>query len=138
MCRAAADAVAGRYGRSGSGLDALLDSIEILQGVELIASDLEREILPARMSDYQPSNLDALLASGEVVWMGREQVGNARWPHFCLYMVEALGKLLPPDSFAKVPDGLSERALLILEFLRGRVALVCGSDPSGFGWRLSE
>ena len=30
------------------GMDALLDSIEILQGIELIASDLEREILPAR------------------------------------------------------------------------------------------
>ncbi len=83
------------------GLDALLDSIEILQGVELIASDLEREILPARVSDYQPSNLDALLASGEVLWMGREQVGN-RDGRISLYMVEALGKLLPPDFFAKV------------------------------------
>ncbi len=117
------------------GLDALLDSIEILQGVELIASDLEREILPARVSDYQQSNLDALLASGEVVWMGREQVGN-RDGRISLYMVEALGKLLPPDSFAKVPDGLSERALLILEFLRGQgasfVAAIHQASGGGF------
>ena len=41
------------------GLDALLDSIEILQGVDLIASELEREILPARVSNYQGAELDA-------------------------------------------------------------------------------
>ena len=117
------------------GLDALLDSIEILQGVELIASDLEREILPARVGDYQPSNLDALLASGEVLWMGREQVGN-RDGRISLYMVEALGKLLPPDFFAKIPDGLSERALRILEFLRGQgasfVAAIHQASGGGF------
>src|SRR6201999_1494186 len=39
------------------GLDALLDAIEILQGADLIASDLEREILPARIVNYQPSDL---------------------------------------------------------------------------------
>ena len=58
------------------GLEALLDTIEILQGCELIASELEREILPARIADYQPSDLDSLLASGDVVWMGRESLGN--------------------------------------------------------------
>ncbi|MDP9052861.1 MAG: DEAD/DEAH box helicase, partial [Acidobacteriota bacterium] len=100
------------------GLGALLDSIEILQGVELMASDLEREILPARVANYQPSDLDALLASGEVIWMGREQVGN-RDGRISLYRVEALGRLLPPDYFAKTREGLSDRARRILDFLRG-------------------
>ena len=36
------------------GLDALLDTIEILQGAALTASDLEREILPARVARLQP------------------------------------------------------------------------------------
>src|ERR1035437_7665833 len=45
------------------GLDALLDSIEILQGAALTASELEREILPARVLDYSPGDLDALMAS---------------------------------------------------------------------------
>ncbi len=62
------------------GLDALLDTIEILQGAALIASDLEREILPARVIDYSPDDLDALMASGNVVWIGREPTRRPRWP----------------------------------------------------------
>ena len=33
------------------------------------------------------------------------------------YLVEALGALIPPGSFETLPEGLSERALKILEFL---------------------
>jgi ATP-dependent helicase Lhr and Lhr-like helicase len=117
------------------GLDALLDSIEILQGIDLIASDLEREILPARVIDYQPSDLDALLASGEVIWIGREQVGD-RDGRVALYMVEALGRLLSPDYFDTLPDGLSERALRILDFLRAQgasfVATIHQATGGGF------
>src|ERR1035441_10600631 len=38
------------------GLDALLDTIEILQGAALPASALAREILPARVLDYSPND----------------------------------------------------------------------------------
>jgi ATP-dependent Lhr-like helicase len=101
------------------GVDALLDAIEILQGAELIASDVEREILPARVAKYQPSDLDALLASGDIVWIGREPLG-ARDGRVSLYLAEALGALVPPPS----PDSrlLSERAQAILEFLRNQGA----------------
>src|SRR6202162_570384 len=44
------------------GLNALLDTIEALQGAALLASELETEILPARVADYHPSNLDAFMA----------------------------------------------------------------------------
>ncbi len=98
------------------GVEALLDAIEILQGAELIASDLEREILPARVGNYQPSDLDALLASGDIVWLGRESLGN-RDGRISLYLVEAIGSLIPHRFFETVPEGLSERALKILEFL---------------------
>jgi ATP-dependent Lhr-like helicase len=95
------------------GLDALLDTIEILQGAALPVSDLEREILPARVSDYRPSDLDALMASGEVVWVGREPVGD-RDGRVALYLAESLPKLLAPAP----PPELSPRALLIVDLLR--------------------
>ncbi|HXS93564.1 MAG TPA: DEAD/DEAH box helicase, partial [Candidatus Limnocylindrales bacterium] len=95
------------------GMEALLDAIEVLQGAELIASDLEREILPARVSHYQPADLDALLASGEIVWIGREPLG-ARDGRVSLYLVEALGSLAAPP---RMPETLSERARAALDYL---------------------
>ncbi len=103
------------------GLEALLDAIEILQGIELIASELEREILPARVVNYQASDLDALLAAGEVLWLGRETLGD-RDGRISLYLVESLGRLIPPDFFAAAPEGLSDRTRLILDFLRAQGA----------------
>ncbi len=99
------------------GLDALLDAIENLQGAELIASDLEREILPARVADYKSSDLDALLASGEIVWVGREQLGT-RDGRVSLYLAGSLGSLLAPGSGDAFPETLSEKAQRILEHLR--------------------
>ncbi len=103
------------------GADALLDAIELLQGVDLIASDLEREILPARVRNYQPADLDALLAAGEIIWTGREPVGQ-RDGRVALYLAGSLGKLIAPDFFSQLPESLSGRALRILDFLRQRGA----------------
>jgi ATP-dependent Lhr-like helicase len=61
--------------RPRRGLDGLLDAIELLQGAPLLASDLDELILPSRIRDYQPSDLDELMAAGEVVWRGVESVG---------------------------------------------------------------
>ena len=49
-------------GRGPAGLDALLDAVEQLQGAPIPASVLEREILPARVANYQPR--DARRAHG--------------------------------------------------------------------------
>ena len=95
------------------GLDALLDTIEILQGAALPASELEREILPARVLDYSPGDLDALMASGNVVWIGREQLGD-RDGRIALYLADALPRLLAPAP----PPELSERAQRIAGVLR--------------------
>ena len=99
------------------GADALLDAIEILQGAELIASELEREILPVRVKNYQPADLDSLLAAGEVIWIGKEPVGR-RDGRVTLYLAESLGRLTAPDFFDKLPEGLSEQAGRILDYLR--------------------
>ena len=60
------------------GADALLDAIEQLQGAPLAASILETEILPARLDTYDPADLDAVTAAGEVVWIGVEPLGLTR------------------------------------------------------------
>ncbi len=104
-----------------AGADALYDAIEILQGAELIASDLEREILPARVAGYQPADLDALLASGEVVWVGRQPLG-ARDGRISLYLAGALASLLPAAREDAVA-GLSERTRQILDLLERQGAL---------------
>ncbi len=95
------------------GIDALVDAIEVLQGAELIVSDLESEILPARVNDYRPEDLDALLASNEVVWVGRGGVGD-RDGRIALYLADSLPRLL----VAPVDSPVSERAQLIVELLR--------------------
>ena len=94
------------------GAAALLDAIEVLQGAAVPASELEREILPARVSDYRLGDLDALMASGDVVWVGRERIGD-RDGRVALYLAESLGKLLPPEPEAE----LAERAKRVLDAL---------------------
>ena len=85
------------------GLDALLDTIEALQGAALLVSELETEILPARVADYEPGNLDTLMAAGEVTWVGVEQIGD-RNGRIALYLTESLPLLrLPEAAVAKGP-----------------------------------
>jgi ATP-dependent Lhr-like helicase len=85
-------------GRRG-GLDGLLDSIEQLQGVPLVASVLEHEILPARVAGYTPAQLDTLLAAGEVSWLGVEPLGD-RDGRIALYLTDHLPRLVPPENEA--------------------------------------
>jgi ATP-dependent helicase Lhr and Lhr-like helicase len=108
------------------GLDALLDTIEALQGSAILASELETDILPARIADYHPNNLDTLMAAGEVTWVGVEQIGD-RNGRVALYLTESLPLLQLPDltpaayaasseqSAGKSPH--FERAQKITEFL---------------------
>jgi ATP-dependent Lhr-like helicase len=76
------------------GLDALLDVIENLQGAPLPASILETEILPARLLGYKPTDLDTLIAAGEVVWVGLDPIGE-RDGRIGLYLAERLSALWP-------------------------------------------
>ncbi len=57
------------------GPDGLAEVIGVLQGAALPVSVLERSILPARMVEYRPSDLDVLCTSGEVVWVGAGAIG---------------------------------------------------------------
>jgi len=101
------------------GVDALLDAIEALQGAAIPASELEREVLPARIADYKPTDLDTLMAAGEVIWMGVEPIGD-RDGRIALYLASSLPLLLPPGEMgpnAAAGVELSERAKKIVEVL---------------------
>jgi ATP-dependent helicase Lhr and Lhr-like helicase len=102
------------------GLDALLDAVENLQGSALLVSELEREILPARIADYRSADLDAVMAAGEVVWVGLEQVGD-RDGRVLLYLTESLPALLPPAELLSLRTDapqLSDKSEKILEVLK--------------------
>jgi ATP-dependent helicase Lhr and Lhr-like helicase len=98
------------------GLNALLDSIEMLQGASVPVSELERDILPSRIKDYRPSDLDTLMATGELVWVGLEKIGE-RDGLVALYLAKSLPRLLPPRDLNPSDDVRSERAQRIIEFL---------------------
>ena len=58
------------------GLDALIETLGVLQGSALVASTLESEVLPLRVRGYRPTDLDELCTSGEVVWIGAGSIGS--------------------------------------------------------------
>jgi ATP-dependent Lhr-like helicase len=77
------------------GLDALLDTIENLQGAPLAASLVESSILPARLARYSPGDLDTLIAAGEVAWCGFDSLGE-RDGRVGLYLADKMSELLLP------------------------------------------
>jgi ATP-dependent Lhr-like helicase len=85
----------------------LLDVIEQLQGAPLLASDLDDLILPARLSDYQPSDLDELTAAGEVVWRGVESNGTHDG-RIALYLADNVSLLAPLPVPLPRREGLGE------------------------------
>ncbi|HYZ01681.1 MAG TPA: helicase-related protein, partial [Candidatus Binatia bacterium] len=104
-------------GSDGGGLDRLLECVEGLQGLALPASGLERDVLRARVRDYNPALLDELLAMGEVVWAGRGALGSGDG-RVALYLREDAPRLLPEP--VDPPDG--ELHCLIRDHLRQRGA----------------
>jgi ATP-dependent Lhr-like helicase len=98
--------------RRRSGLDALLDAIDNLQGAPLPASIFETEILAARIEGYSPADLDALTAGGEIVWCGVEPLGD-RDGRLALYLTDHFARLRRPPG----PPDLSPREQAIFEHL---------------------
>jgi len=116
------------------GADALLDVIEQLQGAPVPASILETEMLPARLDAYDPANLDAVTAAGEVVWIGTGALGD-RDGRVALYVADHAAHLLPALD-ANARDGLSDRETAILQCLDAGGASFFGPlhDASGGGY----
>jgi ATP-dependent Lhr-like helicase len=99
------------------GLDALLDAIENLQGAPLPASIFESDVLSARIEGYNPADLDALTAAGEVMWCGLEPLGD-RDGRLALYLTDHFPRLWRPP----VPTELSPREHAIVTHLESEGA----------------
>jgi ATP-dependent helicase Lhr and Lhr-like helicase len=99
------------------GIDGVIAAIDQLGGVALPASAWESLILPSRVRDFQPSMLDELTTTGEVLWSGRGELpAGDGW--LALHLADAAPLTLPaPDPDAPpLPDmtELHDRILLAL------------------------
>ena len=58
------------------GPDAVAEVVSLLQGAAIPASLLEPDIIGIRVAEHSPADLDALSASGELVWVGAGALGT--------------------------------------------------------------
>ena len=132
------------HGKSG-----LLQIIRQLQGYEIPAASWERDVLGARVADYEPRMLDHLCLSGEVMWGRLSLHPTAEWLRagteptqanrpfrrirpsravpVTLFLREDLHWLIPRINGVVVPEdgvvgGLSHPAKEILDTLHRRGA----------------
>ena len=82
------------------GAAGVLRVVEQLQGAQVPASALESLVLPARVQDYSPAQLDELCAAGEVLWRGHGSLpGSDGW--VSLHLADSAPLTLPaPDPVA--------------------------------------
>ncbi|MCY4726287.1 ATP-dependent helicase [Nocardioides sp. STR2] len=98
-----------RVGGSLRGVDGVVAAIDQLAGCPVPASALEPLVLAARVRDYEPSMLDELTASGEVIWTGHAPLpGSDGW--VSLHLADQ-AHLTLPEVEGDEPDGL-QRAVL--------------------------
>jgi ATP-dependent Lhr-like helicase len=95
-------------------LDALLDTIENLQGAPLPASLVETAILPARIAEYAPAGLDTLIAAGEVAWAGVEPMGE-RDGRIALFLADKLPLLAQQRPLVEPLSEREEKLVAVLE-----------------------
>lgn len=91
------------------GMRTITDVVRQLSGASIPASVLETDVLAARLGDPQ-SHIEAALATGEVVWVGRERLGT-RDGRVSLYLRDSFPLLAPPPT-DPLPDGPVHAALL--------------------------
>ena len=90
-------------------VDALADAVARLQGTAVPASILETDVLPARVRAYRPADLDALVAGGDVAWVGAGAIGTDDGRVALVYRADASALL--PEPQAERPDGAIHDAI---------------------------
>ncbi|WP_449066725.1 Lhr family ATP-dependent helicase, partial [Planomonospora algeriensis] len=127
--------ITGAARRSRPPVDALVDAVERLQGAAVPASALETLVLPSRVPGYDPSLLDELTSSGEVVWAGQGSLpGGDGW--VSLYFADTAPLLLPaPLEITTTPlheavlEVLAGGGALFFRELTGRTGALVGEVP---------
>jgi ATP-dependent Lhr-like helicase len=120
----------GRDSGRRRGIDGLVETLGQLAGAPLVASTLERDVLPGRLGDYGPGMLDQLCTAGEVVWVGAGAIGS-RDGRVRLCFADQLALLSPAWERADPPDGPLHHALRDLLARDGASfwGSVRGADP---------
>ncbi|MCY4085638.1 MAG: DEAD/DEAH box helicase [Actinomycetia bacterium] len=126
----------------------LREALVPLQGLALPVSLWESDVLPRRVPDYQPGSLDALCASGELVWVG---AGLERVAIFYRDDAPELGRpsALPPPTGEEYdvlrqtldggalfwPDVLARAGLEAGRLLRALWDLVWAGEVTNDSWQ---
>ena len=102
-----------------NGAEGLAAAVEQLEGYELAAAAWERDVLPARVADYEPEQIDRLCLTGRVAW-GRLSAGTSAplksSPIALMLRSHAVG------ADPVVVDGLSSEAQAVKALLEKRGA----------------
>jgi ATP-dependent Lhr-like helicase len=113
-----------------SGTEGLAAVVEQLEGFELAAAAWERDVLPMRVADYEPEQIDRLCQTGRVAW-GRLSAGTSAplksSPIALMLRAHAVG------ADPVVVDGLSTEAQSVKAFLEKRGASFFGDLVAGSG-----
>ena len=117
------------------GIDGVLETVVQLSGVPIPASAWETLVLPQRVSDYQPTFIDQLVADGEVRWSGAGSIGTRDgW----VSLVPTGEQVIRP---AQMPGPRTELEEAILNELGRRGALFASSLADGLvgiGFEVTE
>jgi ATP-dependent Lhr-like helicase len=111
-----------RFLPSWHGIDrraSLREALVPLQALALPVALWETELLPRRVPGYRPEHLDALCATGEVVWVG---AGQDRVAVYFREDAAAIGQVveaLPPegDTHDSIRDALAKSAIFWFDLL---------------------
>lgn len=103
----------------GLGAGARLEEVVVaLEGLPVSFQELEKTMLPTRVKEYRPHQLDSLGQMGMLVWVGCGALGNSDGK-IALYRRDRIALLLPP---ATEPDQLEPLQREILDTLKARGA----------------
>jgi ATP-dependent Lhr-like helicase len=91
-------------GSDRRGSEALVEALGLLAGAPLVASTIERDLLPARVAGYRATTLDELCTSGEVIWVGAGAIGH-RDGRVRLCFADQVALLAPGWEAPDRPDG---------------------------------
>ncbi|MGH9133877.1 MAG: Lhr family ATP-dependent helicase, partial [Ilumatobacteraceae bacterium] len=100
------------------GLEALVETLGVLSGGAIVASTLESDVLPARVSGFRGAMLDELCTSGEVVWVGAGAIGS-KDGRIRLCFADQLPMLAPGWESHEPPDGQLHHSIRALLAERG-------------------
>ncbi|HEX5146557.1 MAG TPA: DEAD/DEAH box helicase, partial [Conexibacter sp.] len=92
-----------KHPAGGAGIDRMREQLVPLQGLALTPETWESEVLPRRVGAYSATWMDALCASGELVWVGAGALGRNSGRVALLFREDA-GLLGPPPVRGDPPE----------------------------------